>query len=281
MAVACCRDATTTTTHQGHPVVWKKLSLLLLVLSASLPAWSSTTSHYRVEIVVFESLDKRALQSERWPSDPGTPSLAGVLELEGAAASPAEKQDFQLLPATEHHLEGVVKSLAASGQYRPLVHLAWRQPALTRQRAVAVRIAGGWPRAGSARPSRWAVHYVDGSFVLYRSRYLHVLADLVLYHADPSAFPSKVQPPAFRDGREAIPASSPPQPRRFRLSEHRRMRSGELHYLDHPVFGLLVQITPYRAAEPAALAPPDSEPENDSDRSPGTEASEPIEGDED
>ncbi|MGC1955873.1 MAG: CsiV family protein, partial [Gammaproteobacteria bacterium] len=133
----------------------------------------------------------------------------------------------------------------------------------------------------SARRSRSAVHYVDGSFVLYRSRYLHVLADLVLYHADPSAFPSKVQPPALHGGREAIAASSPPQPRRFRLSEHRRMRSGELHYLDHPVFGLLVQITPYRAAEPAALPPPDSEPENDSDRSPGTEASEPIEGDED
>jgi hypothetical protein len=30
----------------------------------------------------------------------------------------------------------------------------------------------------------------------------------------------------------------------FRLDTSRRMRSGELHYLDHPVFGVLIKVIP-------------------------------------
>lgn len=34
------------------------------------------------------------------------------------------------------------------------------------------------------------------------------------------------------------------------LNESRRMRSDELHYLDHPLFGMLVKVTSYEAPEP-------------------------------
>jgi hypothetical protein len=37
----------------------------------------------------------------------------------------------------------------------------------------------------------------------------------------------------------------------IRLFESRRMRLGELHYLDHPLFGVLVQVLPYRVASAA------------------------------
>ena len=33
-------------------------------------------------------------------------------------------------------------------------------------------------------------------------------------------------------------------PARFRLVSERRMRSGELHYIDHPLFGVLILLTP-------------------------------------
>ena len=50
-------------------------------------------------------------------------------------------------------------------------------------------------------------------------------------------------------------------PPRFTLTAERQARSGELHYFDHPAFGLLVKVTPLppdavplvpRGAEPAA-----------------------------
>lgn len=287
-------------------MIYRKLGLLLLLLSAHVPAGSGAISHYRVEIVVFESADKRRLQSEHWPGNPGAPSLEGVLELEGSASGgapdwPCEQQsagcqprgysvttlpngqehDFHLLPATEYRLQGMVKSLEASGQYRPLVHLAWQQPAFSQEQALAVHIAGGWPR--TARMSamgglRSAVHYVEGSFLLYRGRYLHGVADLVLYRSEPTQV-SRAPQSAF--GERQHVTSEPTQPLRFRLNEHRRMRSGEVHYLDHPLFGVLVQVLPYQGPIPSAPAPDDSEPQDEEESPLEAEEIEPVEGDED
>jgi hypothetical protein len=37
----------------------------------------------------------------------------------------------------------------------------------------------------------------------------------------------------------------------YRLQQSRRMRSNEVHYLDHPLFGIIVQVTPYITAQVA------------------------------
>jgi len=41
----------------------------------------------------------------------------------------------------------------------------------------------------------------------------------------------------------------------FQIDEQRRVRSGELHYFDHPGFGVLVQVTPYTPPDDSAAAP--------------------------
>ncbi|MEH6650075.1 MAG: CsiV family protein [Motiliproteus sp.] len=45
-----------------------------------------------------------------------------------------------------------------------------------------------------------------------------------------------------------------------KMDKPRRMRSRELHYLDHPVFGLLIRITPYRLPPPVVVVPAITEP---------------------
>ena len=40
------------------------------------------------------------------------------------------------------------------------------------------------------------------------------------------------------------------------LNESRKMRSREIHYLDHPLFGLLVKVSPYLKPEPKAEQTP-------------------------
>ena len=40
------------------------------------------------------------------------------------------------------------------------------------------------------------------------------------------------------------------------LDEKRRVRSGELHYFDHPMFGVIAQVNPYAA--PATDSPVDA-----------------------
>jgi hypothetical protein len=95
---------------------------------------------------------------------------------------------------------------------------------------------------------------------VHRARYLHVKADLLYYRpldTDASApIPSGDDADAapVLDSRdtaliEQLLAEEDVAPRLFRLTESRRMRSRELHYLDHPLFGMLVEAWPLELPE--------------------------------
>ncbi len=103
-----------------------------------------------------------------------------------------------------YRLSGVWQALRASPAYRPLRHLAWIQRGASEQRAPEI-LVGEEPGAP-----------VSGVVQISRARYLHVKVDLLYFDADG----------------------------RYRFTTRRRMRSNELHYLDHPMFGVLVVVTP-------------------------------------
>jgi len=74
--------------------------------------------------------------------------------------------------------------------------------------------------------------------------------------------------PPYEENQWAEDSSTAPSQYKLKrtvtLQEHRRMRSRELHYLDHPLFGVLVLITPYELPEPEEVEVPIDEPEADS-----------------
>ena len=88
------------------------------------------------------------------------------------------------------------------------------------RQATRGRNSNTWYWIGSGR--------LSGLIRLSQGRYLHLDTDLIL-----------------RDG-----ASSQP----YRIKLHRRMRSDELHYVDHPRLGILIRAKRYQAA----AAPEDS-----------------------
>lgn len=95
------------------------------------------------------------------------------------------------------------------------------------------RTGSGQPSIGdtSAVPGPESdVNILDGSFTVSIGRYLHVWIDLM--YREPIA----ISPESNREYREFILAP-------YRISMHRRMRSNELHYIDHPLVGMLVKIT--------------------------------------
>jgi hypothetical protein len=112
------------------------------------------------------------------------------------------------------------------------------------------------PRITVARdPAKAAL---DGTLRMHRARYLHVEADLLYYRPldgdastapenDPDAAPMLDSPDTALI--EQLLAEDDRAPRLFRLTESRRMRSRELHYLDHPLFGMLVEIVPLELPE--------------------------------
>ena len=111
----------------------------------------------------------------------------------------------QALPPSAYRLSGIWSALKRTRNYRPIRHLAWQQPGLSSRSAPLVAVGDDELDA-----------QIQGTVKVSLSRFLHLDLDLVLHEAD----------------------------QRFRFTSSRRMRSNELHYLDHPMFGAIVIITP-------------------------------------
>jgi hypothetical protein len=88
---------------------------------------------------------------------------------------------------------------------------------------------------------------LDGTLKLYLSRYLHLVVDLQLDAPESAEGMSGRDGPTsgYGDYRtlNALGEIDEPRPIRFRISENRIFRSGELRYFDHPKFGVLAKVT--------------------------------------
>jgi len=219
-------------------------SVLLLLLLVAL-AGSAQGGWYQVEIIVFARTDPRAGATEYWPEDPGAPALVGAQPLLGGSGG---DQAFRKLPRDELRLARVYGGLVASrGQYEPLLHLAWRQPVEHGRGALPVYLTT--EPGSSVLPPR-----LEGTLKLGVNRYLHTELDLVL---------RSVKAPRASTAREGDASLAQRAGyRSYRLQERRRMRSGELHYVDHPLMGVLLLVRSYGLAEKPETSdaePPDQE----------------------
>jgi hypothetical protein len=262
----------------------KLLSVLLVALltTAAMAATAKEIQEepavdwYDIEVIIFRHHDLAALTHEKWKRDPGTPAIRSAKELlpplpENLSKAHSDKLKAPLaylqLREDQYQMMDKFEQLQDAEGYDPLIHIAWRQPGLGPDDAVAVHIHGGVNGSAVAKeaadgedgsgntPEETAVTpvvedqsepgvegppapFIDGTIKLIRKRFLHVEADF-LYRAP------YIDDPANHLSREQWPQA-------FRLTESRRMRSRELHYLDHPMFGILILATPYVAPEPAA-----------------------------
>ena len=221
---------------------------LLCVLAAS----ATADELYQVELILFENLDPTAQFSEAWPENPGLPALEDSIELseqsapapegvittplDAAVAAPAaEKNPWRQLTATELKMGDVYQRLRGSARYRPLLHMGWVQALDNSDRNLAVHVHGG-PQGGPA-PSALAATVsagtVDGTVALRRGRFLHTDVDLLYTKA--------AAPPA-------VDAFASP-PLQARMIDSRRLRNKEVHYLDHPLFGVIITVSPVENTE--------------------------------
>lgn len=205
------------------------LILILLLPLVAEAAW------YQIEIIVFSRAPKVTEQPEYWPEDPGRPELEGARQLgQVGAADP-----YARLPKSDLKLDGAYWSLRGAAGLKPLAHLAWRQPVSSQGRTPPVYLGSG---ADAGAPE------LEGTLEVSVSRFLHVNLDLLLRRntpAGPSRSPAWVG--ADDSGLPQYPVNSPDD-YLYRMQAHRRMRSGELHYIDHPLMGVLLRIDRYRGS---------------------------------
>lgn len=223
------------------------LSTLLLFSQLSL---AEEESWYQVEIVVFER-PYPDLDGEQWLIAEYQPGY-DRLELEPAdeLTDIEEPVPFSLLPASSNRLDGVEKVFRLSSSYNPLLHYSWQQPATERRDARFVKIqklvedttglvsdtveTDAEPEFIEAliEPDR----IVDGAIRIRSGFYLHVDVDLNYFTALPQE--NRLMQTAMTDEQPDPFATSPVQ-----LKETRKIKLNEIHYFDHPMFGLIIQVS--------------------------------------
>ena len=230
---------------------------LLLVNGVS----ADETRYYDIEVVIFESTDTTSRNSEvlkkNLNSEP--PPLFVELGQPYPGPIPPEydpKLTFKPLHSSTFQLTDDAKLLKESKNYNILLHTAWRQPGMSAKIAIPVHLhqeyvyrttntnqrtdpdmpAVNLPQPLVAEQTRGVL---DGFVKIILSRYLHAEVDL----SYTTGIKSQQQ---LISGEETVePAQT--EPRHYRLTESRKMRSKEVHYLDHPVLGMIILATPYTA----------------------------------
>jgi len=194
----------------------------VLVAPAVFAEADKQARQFDIELLIFQNLVKNDA-GEVWPVD-----FSDWFEEPVDSEQPDILTAVAWLPRSQLRLTAERNAMARSAPYRPLVHLAWRQVVPGRQSAKPVALPGA-----SNNPDR---AYVDGLVRVTVERYLHLDLDLRLH------LPAGAEPAASAE--YGVPE--------IRLRQQRRMRSKELHYFDHPRFGVIALITPY---EPVEVAP--------------------------
>ncbi|MDG2276422.1 MAG: CsiV family protein [Pseudomonadales bacterium] len=123
-------------------------------------------------------------------------------------------------------LEPSVRAINRQQHLRPIFHKKWRQATPDRQNPVGLRV--------DAPESRPRLH---GTIDVSVSRYLHFNADLWYTTSDLGQ-----EPRVFSADGTSLAAT--PTVRFMHIAERRRLRSRELHYIDHPKIGIIVRIDP-------------------------------------
>jgi hypothetical protein len=160
---------------------------------------------------------------------------------EGALAFSSREADSSL--------KAILRSLGRSSRFTVLSHQSWVQPVGSEPTPVLVQ-------AGKRYDDRFEV---EGTLSFTRSRFLHVQTNLWYTIFEPRSGESNPFLAGFQSNLSDETLSQYPElvkverergqyfaARTHLMFQSRRMRSDELHYIDHPLFGIVVRINRFK-----------------------------------
>jgi len=218
--------------------------LVAVFLVISLPSLSyAKKTGYIVELIIFEDVNGRYLNSEDWTFND---KLLHAKTLEATKTARKDPQ-YAELGWKSAKLAKSLERIKKSSQYNVLVNKRWKQTGLDRENVINIQIGtkaqqksetaeainaplvDGSAKAGTEPPLLQplvSAPYISGQVTLIMSRYLHFNVNLHYFR------------PQISESGETEFVSYP-------VVSERRMRSKEIHYIDHPLVGVIVLATPY------------------------------------
>ena len=229
---------------------------------------ASPEARYMIELLIFAYENTGEENSEVWrnPARPSfaeyyTPAAEGNSDTRAdLSAQPAVRTFFDTENDGVSQFKGMMKRMEVNGHYRFLKHLIWQQAMLPEEAQDYIYIRGGnsYPleddvtlmsmssvSATKTDLEPLGQNELEGIIRIHLSRYLHIKTDLwFTQFVQNDAGECKIDE-SPEDAEKPLPPKLGYTPLiHFDLKQNRRMRSNELHYLDHPRFGMLIRITP-------------------------------------
>ena len=208
---------------------------------------------YDIEIIIFEDAHARYINSETWQQD--APDEAEALVDNATSNKPTknlDKLNLSEINAGSYKslkpkiLRSEYKRINGSSEYKVLFYSAWRQTGLDKNNAFEIDIYD----LVNAHTSK-SDNTVSGNFKVVLARYLHFYADLDYQRQDDRKnINTEIIDTTTDDATAAKEINKNLISKQtYPMQIHRRMRSKELHYIDHPLVGLLIQINPAEKAK--------------------------------
>lgn len=225
----------------------------------------SDLNAYEIEIVIFSFNQTQSAGSEIWPDLVKTETVEDTIQLHNATSltqepGPDEKAYYySKIPAENFRLSKQVEKLTASNRFKVIYHSAWIQPGLDKENAEFIHIqsiendtstlpvidafgniynnnaANGYNSLIIQPGDNTAVKapLLDGVVKVELGRYLHIYFDLKYQR---NLAPEQGVIDSSKNYKDI---------KFYPVQTHRRMRSKEIHYIDHPLIGILVLATPF------------------------------------
>ncbi|MCW8889961.1 MAG: peptidoglycan binding protein CsiV [Sedimenticola sp.] len=226
--------------------------LAILIALPQLVSAENEQTWYDIELILYKQGSSYSAKSEHWPTDPGSPDWSEAVNLVPEASG--KQQPYALLPRPDWRLTAAFNALRNTrGELEPLFHQAWRQPVAGPKNAKPIYL--GSPTG-----------LFEGVIKISVNRYLHVDLDLLLKNALGNTLPATSSEDALSPSLGSV-----------RVTGKRRMRSGEIHYIDHPMMGALILISRIEVTTPEPVPTATVESAADASATPSEAATQPAE----
>lgn len=223
-------------------------TVLLLIISTSITHAEEgiipKLLEYDVEILIFEDSNARYINNEDWTQD---------VILESTVADKNEPHTKSAKPKLRKNETGSFKNIKPeilnkeykrinnSKEYNVLFYGSWRQTGLDEKKAFDIDI-----EELTNTHKTTSENTLNGSFKLILARYLHIYSDMEYMRKPDEITAQKTD--SDNELTEPVTEITALENTGYPINMHRRMRSKELHYIDHPMVGILIQINPVKVS---------------------------------
>lgn len=197
----------------------RNILLIIICCSANLVHAEYFDNNYQVEVIIFEHTSPKRFASEHWPKFVGqleTTKAINLNDIESPETSSlADKEGISLVGPQQMLLKSDLSKIKTSKGARLIQFKAWRQPMITGDRSTPIYFTD--PK-GQEIAAIFAVKPM-------RNNVFSIKIDLIYkLQADEAYLASAV--------------------REIRFTTDAKVKKKEVYYIDHPVIGILVAISP-------------------------------------